>query len=210
MPFVYVLQNGEQNLYKIGWTRGTVDKRLREHSTSNPHLKKVHEIETKFAARCETHLKQRLLSRRLISTLSQEFYTLDRPEVDAAVDDAQRFINEYASTQEELRRLNKTRSNGKSLKPKQQAIIAYERLLKVREEQYQIGLERVRLETELKMIIGEFDGLEGIITWRTDTQSYFDEMGLKEQDPILYSAYVRTREVRRFLLNDPCHRQEKQ
>ena len=208
MPLVYVLQDGDRNLYKIGWTRGPLHRRLQAHSTSNPDLKEVHIIETKCAARCETHLKQTLLSRKLIKTLSQEFYELERAEVDTAVEDAREFIREYVANQEELQRLLKMKSNGKILPPEPSALNTYRALLKVREEEYKIKLERTRLENELKFAVGEFDGLDGIVTWRTQPQNYFDEARFKLERPDEYKVYLEVREIRRFLLNDPSHTHE--
>ena len=210
MALVYVLQNGDQNLYKIGWTRGTLLKRLQQLSTGNPNLREVHTIETKCAARCENHLKQTLLSRKLIHSLAQEFYALERNEVDAAVEDARQFSDEFNTLKEELARLTATQSNGTILKPTQAAVEKYQALRKIREDIYRMTNERVRLENDLKLTIGEFDGLDGIITWRTDTTSVFDEAAFRSQHRELYESFIQVKQVRRFLLNDPSHRQAQQ
>lgn len=65
MAFVYILRSGNEDLFKIGRTRGELAARIKNLSTGNPHaLTLFDSIETDDDAACETYLHGRLQSRR--------------------------------------------------------------------------------------------------------------------------------------------------
>ncbi len=55
MGKVYLLANWDEHKFKIGWTRGSIDKRIKPMQTGNPNLIEcVHLFETEHYIKLET------------------------------------------------------------------------------------------------------------------------------------------------------------
>src|SRR5262245_28500707 len=117
MATIYFMRSGAGNHIKIGWTDGDVEKRRLQLSTGNPHLTVIKTIETEFASHGEAYLKGILRSKKLVSGGGDEFYVLSQAEVEQAIDDAQRYLTEYALLQPELARLEAQESDDRLITP---------------------------------------------------------------------------------------------
>lgn len=73
MGVVYLIQNSDDNLYKIGVTKGDANIRLRKLQTGNPHqLKLISTFQTKYPFRLESMLHNKF---RMYQVLN-EWYDL--------------------------------------------------------------------------------------------------------------------------------------
>ena len=77
---------------------------------------------------------------------------------------------------------------------------AYRRLLRVREDEYLLGVERVLLENVLKLAIRTAAGLEGVATWKTRVRQTFDEPRFKREEYDTWQAFQRESSIRTLRL----------
>ncbi len=80
MAYVYILQSGTENIFKVGRTKRDVDARIQQLSTGNPYpLTKFEVIETEHDALCESYLHRRLSTKKIFRGLAQEFFAITLP-----------------------------------------------------------------------------------------------------------------------------------
>jgi len=113
---------------------------------------------------------------------------------------AREFLGELLPKQKEADRLAREESDGRILKPGDEEWGTYRALLRVLEEEHDVGLRRASLEASLKLTIGTAAGLERIAMWTTEAAMKFDEAAFKRAQPILFQAFVREHRIRKFRL----------
>jgi hypothetical protein len=198
---VYILRSGDEDVFKIGRTHQPVPQRRGQLSTGNPHRLTVFDsIETSRPSECETFLHRRLQTRRLRDGGGREFYAIAADELADLIREARAFVAGVVPTLEEAERLAKAQSEDLLLQPGTADRVACERLLKVREAEARLKLERECLEAQLKLVIGKAAGLDGLATWRTETFETFDESAFRCAHPKLHAAFVRESHRRPFRL----------
>jgi len=200
---VYMLRNGDEDLFKVGWGR-SIEERLRDHHTSNPHLTVFEVIEAgsnAAATSCEAYLKGVLQSRRHPSAGStREFFALTTAEAEDAARDARTYLAEDFPMKGKADLLAVEACDGRILVPGDAEWDAFRRLLPVCEENYRTGAEKARLENQLKLAIGTAEALDGVATWRSHTRTKFDEAWFKSEQPDVWRAFRRESRTRRFEL----------
>lgn len=201
MGLVYVLRSGEQDLFKVGRTQGTVAERIAQLSTGNPHpLTEFASIETDRHAKCETFLHNRLRSRKVRLGGGNEFYAITPAQLDELLEEAREFVSVVLPRLEQAARVAQAVSDEPLREPDAAERAWIERLLEVREAENRITLERARLEAELKLALGKAAGLAGLATFKTETLEKFDESAFRAAHPTLHAAFVRTSRRRPFKL----------
>jgi hypothetical protein len=156
-------------------------------------------IETEHDALCETYLHRRLRSHRLSDGDAREFFAVAADELRDGIEDVREFLAEFVPKQQEAERLGKQPSDDRLLQPGDREWEMWRRLVAAREVEAVAKFDRARLETDLKLAIGTAAGIEGVATWRTETQQ-FDEAGFRRVEPELYETYRQDVRLRRFLL----------
>jgi Meiotically up-regulated gene 113 len=200
MAFVYILRSGDGDLFKIGRTRGDVESRRKHLSTGNPQTLTVFDsIETDDVGACEAYLHASLQSKRCAGD-AREFFTVSTAELEAAIRAVRQYLAEDLPRQKQAERLAKQECDGQILRPGDEEWETYRRLLQVRETEHGVGLERMRLENELKLVIGTAASLDGIATWKAHLVRKFDEASFKRAEPAMHKAFVRESRVRQFRL----------
>jgi predicted GIY-YIG superfamily endonuclease len=195
---VYLLRNGGEDLYKVGWATN-VAERLKDHHTSNPRLARVWvvEIEDRAAAtHCEAYLKGILQSRRHPG--SDEFFALTADEAEGAEAELRRYLAEDVPRQRDVEALS-LEDDGTVVKPGDAEWEAWRRLMVAREAECRASAEKNRLENRLKLRMGTAAELEGVATWRTHVTTRLDEAALQAAKPEVWRAFRRESKVRRFL-----------
>ncbi len=82
MGYVYILQSGDTNYFKIGRTENDVEKRIKQLSTGNPfQLTPFDVIVTDHASKCETFLHNRLQPKRSRESDAKEFFVVEPDEM---------------------------------------------------------------------------------------------------------------------------------
>jgi len=196
---VYILRNGDEDLFKVGWAM-SLEERLRDHHTSNPRLApfRVIEAESKAAATaCEAYLKGILQSKRYPG--SEEFFAMPAVEVEGAVEDARRYLAVDVPSQREAERLAGEESDGRVLVPGDAEWEAWRQLLSAREAWCRADADKTRLESKLKLVMGTAAELKGVATWRTHATTRLEEAALKAAEPEVWRTFRRESRVRRFL-----------
>jgi Meiotically up-regulated gene 113 len=169
MACVYVLRHGEENIFKIGRTKGTVAQTIEQLSRGNPYrLREFARIETEDNVACETFIHQRLRTKRIVQGGGIEFYRVDPGELQNLIRDAEEFVTEFLTAKKQADELSLIEVDVPSgaLKPTQSDLEIYLKLLKVREEGDRLKVQRQFLESKLKLSIGRACGLEGLATWK--------------------------------------------
>ena len=97
---VYLIKNLADNQYKIGYTRRSVEQRIREFKTGNCNeLKVIHEFESKWGTKIEATLHRRFKWKKI----QGEWFDLEKYEVD-------NFINECQKLHQNFEILSQTNS----------------------------------------------------------------------------------------------------
>jgi hypothetical protein len=183
VAYVYVLRSGNDDVFKIGRTRGDVDARVRSLATGNPQpLTRFDVNETEHDSLCETYLHNQLRSRRR----GGEFFAIDAAELEAVIAEAREFIADYVPKHEEAERLASEKSDERVLEPSEAERELHPQLLEVREALDGLELERARLETALKLAIGTGDGLDGIASWKSHCVQRFGTAAFQVAEPLLH------------------------
>jgi hypothetical protein len=195
---VYIFRNGNEDLFKIGWSSGDAADRRDDLATGNPHLTLVHSIDSlddEDAHACEGFLHGSLQSKRY----SGEFFALAQAELAEVLENARQYLAERPR-EREAKRLAGEASDGRILKPTDQQWETYRALLLARENEYRAKSHAYRLKNELKLFIGTADELDGIASWKSHEVARFDAALFKAGNPDLYEKFVRAMPQRKFLL----------
>ena len=201
MAYVYIFQSGSDNLFKIGRTKGDVEKRRKNLSTGNPHqLTAYRVIETEKDSLLENYLHRKFAGNISKRSDATEFYEIPPAELDRGLQEAEAFMEEYLQLLEEAEELQKKDSNGKIIDPDDEAREIYRELQEVRARARMLDFDKAVLENKLKKKIGECDGIEGVAEWKTLLSMRFDSARFKTERPDVYQEYQIEDKSRRFKL----------
>jgi hypothetical protein len=197
VAYVYILQSGNENLFKIGRTEGDVETRIRQLATGNPYrLTRFDVIETEHDSLCETYLHRTLRSKRSLASEAREFFAIPPNELRAVLSEAREFLAEFVANQAKADRLAEEETDGMLLRPGDAEWSIYSSLLAAREEEDTQRYQRQLLENRLKIAIGRADGIDGIATWRSQTAERLDQIALRASEPDIFAKYVKTSRIR--------------
>jgi hypothetical protein len=203
VAFVYIFRSGDQNIFKIGHTRNEPNKRRKHLSTGNPHQLTIFDTiktEPNQHTLCETFLHKILRSKKFIDGDAREFFCVDVSELEGAIRQARKFLEEFLPKQKAVDDLSKRKSDGRLVTPGEAEKDIYRRLIRIREEQDKLELERTILENDLKLALGTASELAGLVTWKTSFKQDFQTTKFKIDHPALYEAYLRQLQIRTFRL----------
>lgn len=199
MGYTYVLRHGDENLFKVGMTKGEIDARMKSLVTGNPHaLTEYARIETDHPAKVEGYLQGLLRTKRSRRSEATEFYEVEPTDLDAAIQDARDFAEHDIPQEAEVERLAAERCTDQLVTPCDDDWSTYEQLLAARERHDAATHAKNRLEWRLKLTIGTASALDGIATWKTMTRQGLDTEAFKHAHPELYDQYQRETYFRRF------------
>lgn len=167
MACVYVLRQGNEDIFKIGRTKGTVAATIEQLSRGNPYrLTEFAKIVTEDEIACETFLHQRLRTKRIILGGGNEFFQISPSEIQEAIREAGEFVTEFLSVKSQAEELSKTETDPQlnAVKPTQSDLEIYSKLLSVRESQDRLKIQRDYFESKLKLSMGRACSLERVAT----------------------------------------------
>ncbi len=129
MAYVYVFQSGSENLFKIGRTRGDVEKRRKDLSTGNPHpLSIFRVIETDHDSLFENFLHKKFAGKLSRRGDAREFYELDPAELEQGLKEAEEFMAGYLPLLEESEKLKNLESSREVIAPASKVLEIYRQL----------------------------------------------------------------------------------
>jgi hypothetical protein len=194
--FVYILQNGDTDVVKIGKALD-VEQRRGQLRTGNPEaLTVIDTIETDDAGLCEKFLHRSLQSKRLRG----EFFGLTAAQAKEAGRRLRRFLAEDVPVEKEAKLLAKAECESPPRPATERERAVHRELLEKNEAKYLLEIECARLSNQLKVGIGTSEGLDGLASWRTHTVSKFDEAAFRQAHPDLHAAFSHPARQRTFRL----------
>lgn len=94
---VYLIKNLDDNQYKIGYTRRTVEDRLKEFKTGNCNdLKIISQFESKWGTKIEASLHRKFKWKKI----GGEWFSLDKEEADNFLYECQKLDEIYTHLSE--------------------------------------------------------------------------------------------------------------
>lgn len=199
MAYVYILKNGDSNYYKIGRTKGDIEKRRKSLSTGNPQPLSLFDfIETEHDVIVEKFLHIKFFDKLSKEGDSTEFYKIDPVELKNGLQEAKNFLAEYIPHNQAAEKLKVVESNGCSISPDDEILKIYHKLCRIKGIINNLQFEKEILENQLKSKIGNNDGIDGIATWKTQTQFRLDQKTFKEKHPDIYQAFAVESKTRIF------------
>ena len=182
MP-VYVLREGQSNVFKIGRTKGTVDGVVKRLRTGNSHPLNIFAvIETDQESACEAHFHQCLVGRRVVQGGGWEFFEMEsEEEMRRVIKEFEDLVKELECVRQSVSQFSDQQCSEDIVEPTAEDRTLLNELLVIKEKQAYLKFEQERIESKLKLRIGSSSGIRGIATWKSELR--FDEQCFKERDP---------------------------
>ncbi len=187
MPSVYIFQHGSNDLFKIGRTRGDVEKRRKALSTGNPvELRIFDVIETQHDNVVEKYLHQRLVLSHSKESDATEFFSISADKLKQCLQETRDFMTEYIPLLEQTEQLKETAPVENFKEADDNIKKIYSELLEIKQKINMLKFEEEVLENRIKQFIGNKSGIEGIASWSIRTASRLDQNSLKEKYPEIF------------------------
>ena len=199
MGHVYFLRGAAEGRVKIGQTGGTVEDRLRQHHVSNPELVPLEDIETDAPGKCETHIHAMLEHCRVPGT--KDWFDLEFAEVPEVARRAREWCADDFVMQGEADRFSGRESDGTMLASDELAHELCQELRRLRSEEYALSVRRLRVENELRVLIGTADGIHGLVSFKSHSRRVFNGEEFRSSEfGYLWEEFKRPTVVRPFKL----------
>ena len=145
--------------YKIGITKDSVQKRIRQLQTGNPYRIVPHTaIVIEGAELVERHLHRTFSQNRRIL----EWFSLAEDELAEVISEAERFRDEIEGLVVKVRKLDETPSNEDLVEPSEEAREAHEELIELHAAKSQINLRMKETKSKLLALTRNSKGIDGI------------------------------------------------
>jgi hypothetical protein len=201
MAYVYILRNGDEDVFKIGRTKSDLEKTIKQLSRGNPKPLTIYDsIVTDEEIAGETYLHRKLRSQKIVESGGREFFRISTTELGAAIQDAREYLADFIQTKRVADELCASDDDGSTVTPTEQDLDIYRSLCMVREEEDSIGAQRQFYESKLKMRINRASALGKIATWKVQTSLRLDQTVLQREMPDVFQAFQRPTRSRVFRL----------
>ncbi len=200
MAFVYIFKTGPSH-YKIG--RATdIEKRRKELSTGNPYtIELIHFIETDKASLVEKILQDRFYEYICETGDSTEHYEIqDIETLNKGFKEAKDILKQYLPLLDNSEKLAKAEVVNEIIPATEDALKIQKELRDVVGKVENLKFKKDFLECKLKSLIGCYEGIDGIATWKVVSKESFDSAQLKKKHPELYQEFKKQSESRVFKL----------
>jgi hypothetical protein len=188
---VYILQEGQSNIFKIGRTSGNVEDVVRTlHRGNSQPLSLFDVVVTDQESACEAFFHRRLRSKRVARGGGREFFELEPVEMRQAISTFRRMFEELEAARCAISELSGQQSTDRLLDPIPEDEQLLNRLIKNKEEQEYLRFECELIESKLKQRIGTAAGLRGIATWKTQLTRRFNESLFRASDRERYELLL--------------------
>ncbi len=200
MPFVYIFKTGPTQ-FKIGRTKH-IENRRKKLSTGNPNSIELFDyIETEHDNLVEKYLQKKFYAFICETGDSTEHYEIDSEILKQGFQEAREFLlKKYLPMLEQSQQFSKCEVTEELKQPFDEAKNLYKRLLDIRGKAEVLNFEKDYLENQLKVLIGETSGIEGMITWKIQTSMKFDASSFKKEHSDLYTKFSKESKSRSFKL----------
>lgn len=201
MAYVYVLKSGDENIFKVGRTKNDVDARILQLATGSPYrLTKFEVIETDHDKWCEKYLHGRLSTKRVRSGPAKEFFAVTPSELISVLNEARIYLDECLPVVLEAEKIAGEDSDGSEKAPGNEEQSIYQELLELKEQRAKLEARYDYLESQLKVLMGVAQVLEGIAVWKTQIGNHLDQSAFRLQEPEMWGRYQKQSKTRPFRL----------
>ncbi len=195
MGHVYLFLDTSTGEYKIGATKeDDVEVRLNQLRTGNPHLERSLDFETADPFKPETILKNSFAEKRT----KRDFYSLS----DADLFDVEQIVNDYegmwVQVKDSVNVLKKQWDNGEMLQQEESHRQHVADFQQKKGKFYRAKLEFEQARDLVRIDIGPFKGIIGLVTWKAFQKLWLNGARLKEEQPELYAQYAESKVQRRL------------
>lgn len=195
---VYVYQVGDQDCYKVGFTRKSASTRKKSLSTGSPEkLTEVRSIPTEDPTQLEKYIHTTLDHKR---APNGEFFYCDLSEIDKAIEVGLKFVNDDLKKIQEAEVYKGVMPTEIITEPSNEIFDVYSELKKAKQEQFFIEKRVEALEAIIKCAIGDNLGIEGIATWKASERKGLDSKMVEANYPEVYNECLKVSVSRRFTL----------
>jgi|HubBroStandDraft_6_1064221.scaffolds.fasta_scaffold94329_3 hypothetical protein len=198
MGCVFFARRGDESIYRLGISAFS-DSKMMSLVLKDPEFKFHQAIETECPSDCEKFLQGYFASHKVGS--DPTLFWLADGEIEKAVEVAESFVAKFLPLRKTAQTLSNRSTDRRYSVPTKRQMEIYQKLRRVREEEFRLQLRREYLENELKAAIGTTAGLQGIASWSSQAQKRFDSALFKSENPALYAAYQKEKTVRVFRLH---------
>ncbi|HEX9201385.1 MAG TPA: GIY-YIG nuclease family protein [Acidobacteriaceae bacterium] len=199
MP-VYVLREGQSNVFKIGRTRSDdTEPRIRQlNGGSSQGLFLFEVVETDCESVCESFFHRLLSTRRVVRGGGKEFFEMDSEDhMRRTIEKFRNMAAQRESARELVKDFERAQCTTVLIEPTSgdeellsQLRDVEARLLEIEEETEYLNFRREMIHCQLKVRIGRSFGIRGLATWETKVTERFAEDLLRERDPELYEKLL--------------------
>jgi hypothetical protein len=189
MAYIYIFREGNDDVFKIGRTKNSVEETRLALSRGNSRpLTTVDTIETDEEVICETYLHQVLRSKREVNGGGFEFFRLGLDELRCVLADARRYLDDVVTVKREAEefKLAEVNLSLPEVLPNEDDFRTYAQLLEVREQIDRLTVQRKFYESKLMLRIGMSPGMFRIATWRTQSRVSIDCQAFQQQEPAIF------------------------
>jgi hypothetical protein len=183
---VYILREGQSNIFKIGRTKGSATDVVKRLQTGNSQPLTVFEtVTTTKESACEAFFHRRLVSRRVGGGGGWEFFQMESEEhMRLTIQEFEVMARAFEEARKQVSKFDNELCNDNIIEacPEDRELLAC--LLRIKEEQEYLKFERALIESKLKLRIGTAYGIRGVASW--DAERRFNGELFKESDPGFY------------------------
>lgn len=189
MGIVYFFRaKNDENLFKIGFTKGNLEKRFKTVATSSPHKLEIFRyVETELYTKMEKYFHHLFDNKR---EENGEFFRIHPAELNSEIDKAIEMFESIVKDIDSVEKYVLIKDNDKMIGPEDNIKTISLNLRKIKTQISNLDFEKEILENKLKNAIGENKGIEGIATWKTQTQKRFNAKQFETDHPELYQKYI--------------------
>lgn len=201
MASVYVFQSGNDNYFKIGRTKGDIEKRRKDLSTGNPQSLTLFDfIETDYDSLVEKYLHTKFFDHISKGSNATEYFEIDPESLRQGLADARKFLEDYIPLYEQAEELKTEESTEQIKSPDDVVLQLYKQLCLLRGQMDGLKFECQVLENRLKTKIGNAGGINGVASWKTQIRMALDQKALKEKHPEIIDEFTSAQKSRVFKL----------
>ncbi len=189
--YVYILASGRENVFKIGRTKGSVEKRIKALNTGNPSPLVLFDIiETPEPSVCEMYLHQLLRTSRFREGGGTEFFTSTPDHLREVLRKTREFLSEYIPAMHDVELLSKLESEDKVVEPTPELLADFEELMQVRAELDMLKFKREMIECRIKIAMGRASEMRSVAKWKSISKDSLDQPKFREEQPELFAELL--------------------
>jgi predicted phage-related endonuclease len=198
LKHVYCYRAGSGDCFKIGRTKNPPEKRMQGFATGSPvKLDLYRDVQTEYPSELENYIHKLLDLKR---AENGEFFYITAEEVDEAINESIRVVEELQPLIGEAETLRQQEPSEQIAEPSEEMVEIHRRLRELSRQKYLIEKQMALLESKIQIAIGARCGMKGVASWKWVERWTMDIERFKNERDELYEQYKRNSSSRVFRL----------